>query len=65
MLFFKTVPSQRLEQLPQLVAGIRNSDPHVQLEATTAFRKLLSIERNPPIQQVRVEIVIIRVKAER
>lgn len=43
---------QRLEQLPQLVNGLSNPDPAVQLEVTTAFRKLLSIERNPPIQQV-------------
>ncbi|CAN0072366.1 unnamed protein product [Discosporangium mesarthrocarpum] len=43
---------QRLEQLPQLVIGVQSPDPNVQLETTTAFRKLLSIERNPPIQNV-------------
>ncbi|CAM9099156.1 unnamed protein product, partial [Phaeothamnion confervicola] len=41
-----------LEQLPQLVAGLQSQDPAVQLEMTTHFRKLLSIERSPPIQDV-------------
>mmetsp|Transcript_18873 Transcript_18873/g.58113 ORF Transcript_18873/g.58113 Transcript_18873/m.58113 type:complete len:531 (-) Transcript_18873:428-2020(-) len=43
---------QKLEQLPQLVQGVHSLDPNVHLEATTQFRKLLSIERNPPIQMV-------------
>merc|ERR1719253_1189590 len=43
---------QKLEQLPNLVAGVHSLDPGVHLEATTQFRKLLSIERNPPIQMV-------------
>mmetsp|Transcript_33875 Transcript_33875/g.61566 ORF Transcript_33875/g.61566 Transcript_33875/m.61566 type:complete len:546 (-) Transcript_33875:52-1689(-) len=43
---------QRLEALPQMVAGAMSNDPNVQLESTTQFRKLLSIERNPPIQAV-------------
>ena len=43
---------QKLEQLPNLVAGVHSMDPSVHLEATTQFRKLLSIERNPPIQTV-------------
>mmetsp|Transcript_33299 Transcript_33299/g.43922 ORF Transcript_33299/g.43922 Transcript_33299/m.43922 type:complete len:552 (-) Transcript_33299:207-1862(-) len=43
---------QRLESLPQMVAGAMSQDPTVQLESTTQFRKLLSIERNPPIQAV-------------
>mmetsp|Transcript_8127 Transcript_8127/g.28577 ORF Transcript_8127/g.28577 Transcript_8127/m.28577 type:complete len:529 (+) Transcript_8127:70-1656(+) len=41
-----------LEQLPSLVQGVHSMNPAVHLEATTQFRKLLSIERNPPIQQV-------------
>ncbi|KAJ8601091.1 hypothetical protein CTAYLR_007831 [Chrysophaeum taylorii] len=43
---------QKLEQLPHLVSGVHSADPAVHLEATTQFRKLLSIERNPPIQMV-------------
>jgi len=44
--------AQKLEELPNLVAGVNSNDPVAQLEATTQFRKLLSIERNPPIQEV-------------
>jgi hypothetical protein len=45
--------TDRLKQhLPQLVLGVNSHDPATQLQATTQFRKLLSIERNPPIQQV-------------
>lgn len=46
------VRQKQLEQLPQMVMGAMSNDRAVQLEATTQFRKLLSIERNPPIQQV-------------
>jgi len=42
----------RLKNLPQLVAAIHSQDSAQQLEAVTEFRKLLSIEKNPPIQQV-------------
>jgi importin subunit alpha-1 len=44
--------AQKLENLPQMVAGVMSNDPVLQLEATTAFRKLLSIERSPPIEEV-------------
>jgi len=44
--------SQRLEHLPEMVNGVMSLDPMMQLEATTQFRKLLSIEKNPPIQAV-------------
>jgi HEAT repeat protein len=42
----------QLESLPQMVDGVNSPDPAVQLDATTRFRKLLSIERNPPIKEV-------------
>lgn len=43
---------QKLEQLPRMIIGLQSLDSGVQLEAVTAFRKLLSIEHNPPIQEV-------------
>uniref|UniRef100_A0A2P2M0Q3 Importin subunit alpha n=3 Tax=Rhizophora mucronata TaxID=61149 RepID=A0A2P2M0Q3_RHIMU len=43
---------QRLESIPVMVQGVWSDDPHLQLEATTWFRKLLSIERSPPIDEV-------------
>ena len=42
----------RLQRLPDMVRGVQSSDPQTQQEATREFRKLLSIEKNPPIQQV-------------
>lgn len=45
-------PQTKLENLPQMVAGVMGNDPAVQTEYTTQFRRLLSIEKNPPIQQV-------------
>ncbi|MED6211522.1 hypothetical protein PIB30_074509 [Stylosanthes scabra] len=47
-----TVLEKRLELLPTMVAGVYSSDNSLQLEATTQFRKLLSIERCPPIEEV-------------
>jgi hypothetical protein len=44
--------SATIEQLPNLVEGIMGNDTNVQTEYTTQFRRLLSIEKNPPIQQV-------------
>ncbi|KAF3436511.1 hypothetical protein FNV43_RR23603 [Rhamnella rubrinervis] len=41
-----------LENLQAVVAGIWSEDRSLQHEATTHFRKLLSIERNPPIDEV-------------
>ncbi|CAN0855568.1 Importin subunit alpha-2 [Linum grandiflorum] len=43
---------QKLESLPQLVSSVWSEDANHQLEATTQFRKLLSIERSPPIEEV-------------
>ena len=42
----------KLQQLPQLCAMVMSDQEAAQVEAVTNFRKLLSIERNPPIQQV-------------
>eukprot|EP01018_Ginkgo_biloba_P028169 Gb_21890 [translate_table: standard] len=43
---------KKLESLPAMVVGVWSDDPSLQLEATTQFRKLLSIERSPPIEEV-------------
>jgi len=42
----------RLQELPRFVAAVMGGDPAQHLDGTTQFRKLLSIERNPPIQAV-------------
>ncbi|KAF7805070.1 importin subunit alpha-2-like [Senna tora] len=42
----------QLEHLPSMVAGVWSDDSNLQLESTTQFRKLLSIERSPPIEEV-------------
>jgi hypothetical protein len=56
---FNTTPAMtdqsvaaKLQNLPQMVQGVMSGDPRVKLESTTAYRKLLSIERNPPIEEV-------------
>ncbi|KAL5700334.1 Importin subunit alpha-4 [Ranunculus cassubicifolius] len=43
---------KKLESLPVMVQGVYSDNPALQLESTTQFRKLLSIERNPPIEEV-------------
>mmetsp|Transcript_16451 Transcript_16451/g.33332 ORF Transcript_16451/g.33332 Transcript_16451/m.33332 type:complete len:548 (+) Transcript_16451:75-1718(+) len=43
---------EKLKDLPVLVRQLNSPDPKAQHAAVTHFRKLLSIERNPPIQQV-------------
>jgi len=42
----------KLENLPNMVAGVMGNDAAAQTEFTTQFRRLLSIEKNPPIQEV-------------
>eukprot|EP00252_Welwitschia_mirabilis_P014554 TRINITY_DN3195_c1_g1_i1.p1 TRINITY_DN3195_c1_g1~~TRINITY_DN3195_c1_g1_i1.p1 ORF type:complete len:534 (-),score=119.55 TRINITY_DN3195_c1_g1_i1:454-2055(-) len=43
---------KRLESLPAMINGVWSEDRNLQIEATTQFRKLLSIERSPPIEEV-------------
>jgi len=43
---------EKLKLLPQLVEGVNSDNSNNQVECVTHFRKLLSIERNPPIQEV-------------
>lgn len=42
----------KLQQIPELRQKIESGVEALQIEAVSAFRKLLSIERNPPIQEV-------------
>ncbi|KAH9313007.1 hypothetical protein KI387_028042, partial [Taxus chinensis] len=42
----------KLKNLHAMVTGLYSNDPSLQLEATTRFRKLLSTERCPPIEEV-------------
>lgn len=42
----------QLDSLPEDIALLNSADAHLQLEATIRFRKLLSMERNPPIAEV-------------
>ncbi|KAF9619948.1 hypothetical protein IFM89_010564 [Coptis chinensis] len=48
----QTSVEKKLESLPVMVAGVWQEDRALQLESTTQFRKLLSIERSPPIEEV-------------
>ncbi|KAG9676852.1 ARM repeat-containing protein, partial [Aureobasidium melanogenum] len=47
-----TIESQLNEELPQMVQGVFSDKIEDQIAATTKFRKLLSKERNPPIEKV-------------
>lgn len=44
--------SQLTVELPQMIQGVFSDNVDDQVQATTKFRKLLSKERNPPIEKV-------------
>jgi hypothetical protein len=46
------VPQVTPAGMAQLVNGVNGGSPEVQLDAVVKFRKVLSIERHPPIDQV-------------
>ncbi|XP_010474848.1 PREDICTED: importin subunit alpha-6 [Camelina sativa] len=51
--FSSSLPTEtRLENLQQLVIGVSSEDRDAQLAATAGLRRLLSIERSPPITEV-------------
>ncbi|CAN8073915.1 unnamed protein product [Agarophyton chilense] len=43
---------QYAQRLPAMVAGVYSEDPNQQVQATLDFRRVLSIEKNPPIAEV-------------
>jgi len=43
---------KKLNDLPHLVQQLNSEDLNQCLDATISFRKLLSIEKNPPIQKI-------------
>lgn len=49
---FGAAPSMALEQIPALSQMLMSEDPQAQYNSTQQYRKLLSIEQNPPIQEV-------------
>ena len=49
---FANLQSQLNTELPEMVKGVFSDQIDSQIQATTKFRKLLSKERNPPIERV-------------
>lgn len=47
-----TASAADLAKIPQMIQGVMSSDVEQQFICSQQFRKLLSIEKNPPIQQV-------------
>lgn len=46
------IESELSTELPEMVKGVFSNEVTTQIQATTKFRKLLSKERNPPIEKV-------------
>ena len=44
-------PQYSVHDFPTMVQGLKNSDVNVQLENLRGFRRILSAEKNPPVQQ--------------
>ncbi|RKO85499.1 armadillo-type protein [Blyttiomyces helicus] len=47
-----SAPGSASLQLPSMIAGVCSDNVEEQMQATARFRKLLSKERNPPIEEV-------------
>jgi importin subunit alpha-1 len=45
-------PQPSVHEIPQLFMNIQTHDPNVVLEATRGFRRLLSLQKDPPITEV-------------
>lgn len=45
-------PQPSVSEIPSLFMNIQNHDPTVVLEATRGFRRLLSLQKDPPITEV-------------
>jgi len=45
-------PNLAMEQIPGLMQALASGDPQAEFNATQSFRKLLSVEQNPPINEV-------------
>ena len=47
-----SIENELATELPAMIKGVFSDDVNEQVQATTKFRKLLSKERNPPIEKV-------------
>ena len=54
-----------MEQIPTLSQALMSDDPQAQFNATQQFRKLLSIEQNPPISEAILSSLAVKMKSLR